>query len=393
MFQRVCLLIGCRIELEDNDPKNPPFLINADDKFIQPVLDENTGRVLNVPDGQEVTIACPGKNNKLEATGDQVNSGSCVSGTSFQVGKNKTPKKFSTLGCTSSVEDTIKETGECWKGATEIQIGWDIGDDKFINQLTVCHNKTEANTLYVIDRINGPSIEATDSSNKRPSFKKGGFFDGININGAYSQAGQAVEFARILGVKKGLTYLNIRKQWYLARGHFAPDGDFIDAGSQDATYYYINTAPQWQSFNNGNWKYLETAVRSIASERNKIYTTYTGGFGVIELADKNGNMKPMYLAQDDQGNGIVPVPKYYWKVVHDPETKAATAFIGINNPHMTEVKEEDILCKDICYKVPDFISDDRRFNINAGYMFCCSVSSLRKAIPYVPMIGRVKVLV
>jgi DNA/RNA endonuclease G (NUC1) len=34
----------------------------------------------------------------------------------------------------------------------------------------------------------------------------------------------------------------------------APDGDFIDAGSQDATYYFLNTAPQWQNFNGANWK-------------------------------------------------------------------------------------------------------------------------------------------
>jgi hypothetical protein len=35
----------------------------------------------------------------------------------------------------------------------------------------------------------------------------------------------------------------------------APDADFIDAASQDASYYFMNTAPQFQIFNNGNWKY------------------------------------------------------------------------------------------------------------------------------------------
>lgn len=49
-------------------------------------------------------------------------------------------------------------------------------------------------------------------------------------------------------------YINVSIDHYLARGHLAPDGDFIDAASQDASYYFMNTAPQFQSFNNGNWK-------------------------------------------------------------------------------------------------------------------------------------------
>ena len=51
-------------------------------------------------------------------------------------------------------------------------------------------------------------------------------------------------------------------------------GDFIDAASQDATYYYINVAPQWQSFNNGNWKELESDTRNLAISRKIDLVTY-----------------------------------------------------------------------------------------------------------------------
>ncbi len=44
------------------------------------------------------------------------------------------------------------------------------------------------------------------------------------------------------------------KKDYMARGHLAPDADFVYESFQDATYYYFNAAPQWQSINNGNWK-------------------------------------------------------------------------------------------------------------------------------------------
>ena len=382
--------IGCSIDLENNDPDHPPFVVNTENEILQPVL-EGSARVLNVPNGEEVTLACPGKGNTLLVTGGQVNAAACVSGTSFELEDLAKPQKFSDLGCAKDVQDTVKETGTCYDDSTLVEIGWDIGDS-FVNQLTICHDKITANTLYSIDRIEGVSIAATDTSHTRPGFKKGPFFKGIDVDKAYSQSGQKEMLDYLLGEDQANRFFDIHKQWYFARGHFAPDGDFIDGGSQDATYYYINTAPQWQAFNNGNWKYLETSVRNKASERSLTYTTYSGGFEVLELPDKDGDMQPIYLANDSEGYAIIPAPKYYWKVVHDPIAKAATAYVGINNPHLTEVTADDIFCNDVCDKLSEWI-DDRRFEIGSGYMFCCTLSDLKKVVPFAPNLGRVKLLV
>ena len=35
---------------------------------------------------------------------------------------------------------------------------------------------------------------------------------------------------------------------------------------QDATYYFINVAPQFQAFNNGNWKILEGKTRTYGDK-------------------------------------------------------------------------------------------------------------------------------
>ncbi len=51
---------------------------------------------------------------------------------------------------------------------------------------------------------------------------------------------------------------------YFAKGHLSPDADFITDAEQDATYFYFNVCPQFQSFNNGNWKALEYATRDLA---------------------------------------------------------------------------------------------------------------------------------
>ena len=50
---------------------------------------------------------------------------------------------------------------------------------------------------------------------------------------------------------------------YFAKGHLSPDAGFVYNVMQDATYYFVNVAPQFQSFNNGNWKSLEYAVRDL----------------------------------------------------------------------------------------------------------------------------------
>ena len=51
---------------------------------------------------------------------------------------------------------------------------------------------------------------------------------------------------------------------YFAKGHLSPDAAFIEGAEQDGTYFFFNVAPQFQSFNNGNWKALEYATRDLA---------------------------------------------------------------------------------------------------------------------------------
>lgn len=51
---------------------------------------------------------------------------------------------------------------------------------------------------------------------------------------------------------------------YLSRGHLSPDADFLLGTWQDLSYFYINTAPQWQTINAGNWLRLENLIRNFA---------------------------------------------------------------------------------------------------------------------------------
>ena len=73
---------------------------------------------------------------------------------------------------------------------------------------------------------------------------------------------------------------NFKAKDYLAKGHLSPDAAFVYNVMQDATYYFVNIAPQvslpvvfcklnhfqFQSINGGNWKALESDVRKLASK-------------------------------------------------------------------------------------------------------------------------------
>lgn len=348
-------------------------------------------RILTLADNQQVSVACEGTGNVLLSTNVQFNSASCVPGTStLKVGT--LTLAFSSLGCKAAVKETIKATGTCSTTGTQIEIGWQQASS-FINQITICHNKSNANTLYSIDKIYGANIDADDQTNTRPSFRKGSYFVGIDVDTAYSQSGQNVTVANLVGSSSlAVQYIDLSKSYYFARGHLSPDGDFIDAASQDATYYYINAAPQWQSFNNGNWKSLELATRSLASTRKLDLVTYTGTFGTMTLADVNGLQQPIYLAKDSNNNYVIPVPKYYWKVIHDPVSNTATAVVGINNPHLGMVTGADVLCDDVCSQIT-WAPLSNRLDITKGYTFCCTVQSLRNAIPHAPNLGNLPLLV
>lgn len=50
--------------------------------------------------------------------------------------------------------------------------------------------------------------------------------------------------------------------FYLTRGHLAARSDFIYRPMQRASYNFLNVAPQWLTFNGGNWAILEEVQRN-----------------------------------------------------------------------------------------------------------------------------------
>jgi DNA/RNA endonuclease G (NUC1) len=145
-------------------------------------------------------------------------------------------------------------------------------------------------------------------------------------------------------------------QKYFARGHLTPDSDRISKSWRDATYFYMNTVPMWQRINNGIWKRIENAARSVASGIGNNIQVYTGGF----------------QSQGDLTVNGVEVPKWLFKVVVKPG--AGIAFVTLNDINARSVT---LPCKDICDENGWLKNADRK-DYSKGYTICCSVDEFQR---------------
>ena len=97
------------------------------------------------------------------------------------------------------------------------------------------------------------------------------------------------------------------------RGHLCPAGDMrLNHTSMSETFYLSNMSPQEPSFNRGIWSTLESIVRNWAITEGMIYVV-TGGV----LTSNKGAI----------GANRVTVPRYYYKVIYEPETPKMIGFI------------------------------------------------------------------
>jgi len=102
------------------------------------------------------------------------------------------------------------------------------------------------------------------------------------------------------------------------RGHFAPNSDFEwDADVERQSYYLSNMSPQVSHLNQWEWEQLEADTRAWTLS----HTTLIVMDGPIWMGT------PTTIGLDH-----VAVPAAYWKVIVDPTTSEAFAFIMKNEP-------------------------------------------------------------
>jgi hypothetical protein len=124
--------------------------------------------------------------------------------------------------------------------------------------------------------------------------------------------------------------------------------------------------------------------RALSANRNINLDVYSGTFGVTQLKDTSNVFREIFLYVSGSTKTI-PVPKLYYKILHNRAANSGIVLIGVNNPHITldEIKKNYIVCTDVSNQV-NYISWQKD-NIERGYSYACAVNDFLKAVPHVSL--------
>lgn len=334
---------------------------------------------------ETIRLYCPG--GYLTVNSQSINrnvaNAICSGGIQFKLEGISKTVPFDAIDCTTFPVHVARYANKtCSNNKTNqlIEVGFDLKPG-FIVNYAVCFDTVLQRALYSTSNMS--SMIARMELVQRPQFVQGQFFNVGNksVNSLYVQNVQRSTINKLLGLSNNnYTYIHKNDSFFLSRGHLTAKADFIYGSQQRSTFYYVNAAPQWQIFNEGNWNALENSVRSFVAGRNSDVVIYTGTHGIAKLPNLKGVQTELYLYATNKAKGI-PVPELYWKVVYDPKTKAGTAFVGVNNPY---IKNHNKIClKDVCSQIKWI--HWRQNNITEGYSYCCSVDDFRRTVKNLPM--------
>ncbi|KAL6262123.1 hypothetical protein P5V15_007223 [Pogonomyrmex californicus] len=365
------------------DLKEPqPLLLKQDDgiKFWYP---DDDGK-LRVNAGESFYLACPGRENYLKNRGwGNLVEAVCIKNKVFYM--NDVRQYLRSLSCNSHAEHYARymDSPPCLDRYTPIEIGFNV-NGTFIRTIEICRDNVTYTTYYTKFKMT-KTIENYQKNYPRPQeFNAGSFYPGIDMEEAYKFKNQVNILAKTLKSFKLAKNLLYDRSQYLSRGHMVAKVDFVYGAQQRSTFWYLNTAPQWQTFNGGNWNSLEISVRYFAATYRLDLDVYTGVHGHMTMKDIYDNQEPLYLH-------ALSVPKFYWKVIYDPLSKQGTAFVGLNDPFITSITDDIYLCKDISEKIEWLTWQPK--NITAGISYACSVDDLREAVPTVPLFDVIDILI
>uniref|UniRef100_A0A182QW45 DNA/RNA non-specific endonuclease/pyrophosphatase/phosphodiesterase domain-containing protein n=1 Tax=Anopheles farauti TaxID=69004 RepID=A0A182QW45_9DIPT len=357
-------------------PEQPLILVPGTVKFWHPV--DETREIL-FPMGSPVELVCQeGFRLFPEKRAIRID---CVSEDSFS--HDGKTYRMQDLACTSYWLSSARTTQErCHNESVIVNVGFELSATRWVNVYDVCYNEQLYHTHFVrhyMHRANG----GYQSGNPRPGWYQGAYYTQVNINNLYTVNKQRETIATILGSQQRADALvqNTANGIYMARGHIAARADFIYGTEQNATFWFLNAAPQWQNFNGINWERVESSIRDFVGARDLPLTVYSGTYGVQKQADGNGDYREIWLDFDaTEGRRRAPAPALYYKILHDERNNAGIAIVGVNNVHvpLDVVLGEYVVCKDIGDEV-EWI-DWQRKNLTIGYCYACEVNEFNNAI-------------
>ncbi|XP_008546399.1 uncharacterized protein LOC103570437 [Microplitis demolitor] len=340
----------------------------------------------------KIILACPGKNNYLKGIDNTTSKSSieltCIHKKYFF---NFSEFNFKNISCNYFPNHVARKTeSNCYNNNTHIEIGFLITDvnnnDEFLRTFELCFNDTRHWTYFTHYKLTN-KIGNFQSGFPRPrQWTSSNFSSNYNLEKLYKVSTQVASFELLLGSKKlASKFVAVNSTRFLSKGHMVAKGDFVYGNEQRSTFWYLNAAPQWQSFNGGNWNILEKNIRTFASKRGLNLEIYTGVHDqmkiVIEEVDKNE--VPVFLFVNETAR-VLEVPRFYWKIIYQPEIRKGTAFVGLNDPYRKSVTQDMFICRDVSEDMDIKWLKWNKKSLTKGISYVCDVNELRKVVASIP---------
>lgn len=359
-----------------NEPQ-PLVIVPGTEQFLLP---NDTQGIIFLNKGDNIELYCSVSFYGLNSV--KLRTLTCDSGTRFI--ENGQSFEYKDLNCTNYPYHVAVRTGKtCFNNAAVLDVGFEV-ETRFLKVYEICFDEVLERTHYVTHEFTPPY--ATHQSNfPRPSFMSTGYFNGKPVDTLYTRVSQKKVIGEILNSTAQVDkYIPDTGDFYLARGHISAKSDFIFGSHHRATFWLMNAAPQWQVFNGGNWLAVEIGIKNFVADRNIEVDAYTGTWGTTTLLDEHNKPHEIFLAVDENNNGLIPVPKIYYKILVDRKTKNGIVLIGVNNPYLDlkEILSDYVICKDVGDQV-NWVSWKKE-DITAGYSYACDVNEFMAVVKHIP---------
>lgn len=377
---------GCSLRINSDLGKESALLLKPSGsldghRFMLPTAESD---ILTFKHAEKILLTCPGNGNSIVINNRQKQYSeviaTCQSGSKFLVEGVATDFRY--VKCKSTPDPSVQRVGQCHRNQHELHaIGFQVSAG-FIRLMETCYDARLYNTLYVRFNLMKGAENRQRNVPRLSYFRKSTHFRNIQppIEKVYNCVkGQYAVFLNLLGSPQlAARYINCnsRTAVRLEKGHLAAYADFIYHPQQKATLYYINTAPQWESFNLGNWKILEERVRKYARIHNTDLVVYAGSYNVSRLRDVNENECEIFLTKDSNNNPVLPVPQSLYRMVLDQTAKRGIVFLGVNS-----IRRDDrhVICPDVCEQTISFFGGWNRIDVVKGVIYCCTVKDFLSA--------------
>lgn len=227
------------------------------------------------------------------------------------------------------------------------------------------------------------------SSQTRPPFVDSGNYGGSPtlLDNSYTVRRQLAAIATILDSVQLANKIIHEEKVVMSRGHLTPRSDQVFLNQQEATMQVLNLVPHLTTANNLNWERLETWSRIFLQLLGVEADVYTGAFGSFKYPNTKNVLKALYLLPASNKNPLdrLPVPLYLYKVLIADSIESGIAFIGINNPLLSEEDiHKHILCEDVSEKAPYIEWHISRTNLRSGYVYACTLENFLKVVEDLP---------